>query len=204
MAASIACSKATISGHKLVMQMLQRDPCTLARNEMARLFLESDAMYLMFVDDDTPIPDDAIVRLLALEADIATGVTPFMFGDGAEGLRANVVPRNGDININANTQSGGWLKLWPTGTFDISHCGTSCILLARHVFDVLKFPWFQYYQDAKGGFQTEDVHFCHRARNAGLTMRCDGAVRCGHLNMVDLADFAPSRNGEEDASDESN
>ena len=190
--------------HKIVMVMIKREPCTLARNELVRQFLESDAMYLMFIDDDTPVPADAIVRLLALDVDIATGVTPFRYGaHGPAGLRANVVRRNGDVpararaaehllSVQDHNKKSLWEPLWPDDVFDVWHCGTSCMLLRRRVFEEIPFPWFQYYQDDKGGFQTEDVHFCTKARNAGLTMRCDGMVRCGHINKVDLAQFAES------------
>lgn len=150
---------------------------TLARNWFADLALSAKFSHLLFVDDDTLIPRDTIVRLLALDADIATGITPI---------------GNDPPMTNVQRVRGEFLPCWPTGCFDVETCGTSCMLIRTDVFEKLEWPWFSYYQ-ARGhkNAMSEDLPFCIAARDAGLTLRCDASVVCGHLKQIDLRRLCP-------------
>ena len=160
--------------------IIQAEPATIARNNIVNAMLENDFTHVLMIDDDTvPQDPDTLSKLLALDTDIATGITPF--GDGKDGFICNV--QIGDMTE--------WMKPWPTGIFDVMHCGTACILIARHVFEAIEFPWFNYYQDRNGKRRTEDVEFCRKVREAGLTMRCDASIICDHIKEVSLLDYCP-------------
>lgn len=173
---------------------VKREPVTLARNIATEMFLEGKKgedpwTHLFFIDDDTIVMDpDALTKLLALDADIASGVVPFWNG-----------PDRGMI---VNIQCGnGWLKAWPKERIlDCTHAGTACMLIRREVFEVLEYPWFVW-KEARGGLILgEDIVFCQKAIAANLTIRCDSSVWCEHIKKLPLTHFAPPRPEFSDAS----
>jgi len=57
-------------------QVMNESLITRARNELARVFLESDCDYLMFIDADIAFDDDASEQLMVVERDIVCGIYP--------------------------------------------------------------------------------------------------------------------------------
>jgi len=159
--------------------VVEREPVTLARNSCVNEFLKGDETHLLFVDDDTVLLcDETVERLLALDADIASGVVPWWHSPDKHMI----------VNVQKN---GDWLEPWPTGTFDITHAGTACMLIARRVFDAIEYPWFTWEETRDGRRQGEDVSFCAKALLQNLSLRCDASVRCDHIKTVCLGDFCP-------------
>ena len=161
------------------MKMHQREPCSAARNLLVRTLLDSTCSHILFVDDDTTIPKHTIPDLLAADADLASGIVPFQHPAGDNGLVGNVY------------DGEHWVQLWPDGVFDATQAGTACLLIRRHVFEEMEFPWFSYAQTEQGNMMTEDVWFARHAHEAGYSIKGVGSVRCGHMKKVNLADFAP-------------
>ena len=167
--------------------LLQREPVTLARNAAVEMLQAGPKegppwTHMLFVDDDTIVGEpDALAKLLALDADIASGVV--LWWDGPEkGMVVNVQCGN------------GWLKAWPEQRIlDCTHAGTACMLIRREVFDVLKYPWFVWKEAPGGLIKGEDIVFCEDAVAAGLSIRCDTSVWCDHIKKLPLAYFAPPR-----------
>lgn len=187
--AQMAATYAVNRGVIVAMNMQQKEPCSAARNGLVSKFLESDHTHLLFVDDDTVIPERTIVDLLSADADLASGITPFQHEDGENGLVGNV--HDGE----------SWVRLWPDGVFPAVQCGTSCLLIRRKVFEEMEFPWFCYAQTEQGRMMTEDVWFARHAKDAGYRIKGVGSVRCGHLKKVNLADFAPPMYEDETSGD---
>lgn len=150
---------------------------TLARNWFADATLQWGASHLLFVDDDTIIPRDTIPKLLALDCEIATGITPIA-GDPP--------------HTNVQTVKDKFEPCWPEGVFDLEAAGTSCMLIRRDVFERLPFPWFTYYQQrGRKSAMSEDIPFCGAARAAGMRIRCDASVICGHMKHIDIRRMCP-------------
>lgn len=155
----------------------------IARNWAAIQAIETGCSHVWYVDDDTVVPKDALSRLLALDADIATGCTPFWQS------------RQTGVVVNVQREEGAFLKPWPYGTFECVAAGTSCMLIRTEVFEKLRDddePWFNYHVCNRTGLSTtEDIIFCQRARAAGFNIWCDAAVACGHLKNIDIKLLCP-------------
>lgn len=149
------------------------EPVTLVRNCIASRFLDnSNGTHLLMIDDDTvPALPETALRLAALDAPIATGITPMLVNERVE------------FNVWRN---GYWEPPWPHGTFEVEACGTSCLMIRREVLEALEFPWFQFQQNRSNHLRSEDVSFCRRARDAGYKIMCDANVICSHWHEVDL------------------
>lgn len=165
--------------HKTGVCTITREPVTLARNQATRKFLKTNATHMLMVDDDTVIMTrGAIDRLLALDADIAAGLVPWW--DGVSGLI-----------LNAQCEPNVWLKPWPTGTFPVWHVGTAIMMIARRVFELIEWPWFQWRESREGDYQGEDLDFCRKAREKGCSIMVDAGVIGDHFKTIPLTAMCP-------------
>lgn len=169
-----------MAGHELHF-LIGVSPIGNARNTIVKNFLKSDCTHLWFVDDDTIPPDDALTRLLAMDCDIATGVTPILRKDGTI---SNVFPTT-DATEQMTMEDVAKID----GTLNISGVGGSCILIARRVFEdpdneFVKPPYYAalWFQD--GNFVEEDIYFCNKASEDGYLIRLDPKVVCKHVKEV--------------------
>lgn len=154
-------------------------PCEKARNHIVETFLSSDCTHVFMVDADTIPPDDAIDRLLKLDTDIATGITPIVNNDGVTS------------NIFVTTEEEGKPLSMLEATkkkdlFEITGVGMACVLIKREVFEKLKKPvyagvWFQNSKFVEG-----DIHFCGNAKEAGFKIMCDPTIVCHHVKQITL------------------
>jgi len=173
----LACAEA--HKHGTTAREVTREPVTLARNQATRMFLKTDATHMLMVDDDTVIMTrDTIGRLLALDADIAAGLVPWW--DGGVGLI-----------LNAQREPNVWLRPWPTGTFAVHHVGTAIMMIARPVFELIEWPWFQWRESRAGDYQGEDLDFCRKAREKGCSIMVDAAVIGDHFKTIPLTAMCP-------------
>jgi hypothetical protein len=143
-------------------------PVTLVRNRLVRSFLESDCTHFLMVDDDVEPPGGALEKLLAVDQAVATGVYPLL----ASGRIVASVKGIHDKD---------WPERCPAGIFPVKHAGLGFALVRRETFERIGFPWFNWPEEEDGTNVGEDVWFCHRVRQSGLQIVCDGSVVCGHV-----------------------
>lgn len=163
-------------------------PVDHARNEAVRTFLRPEFAgysHLLFVDDDTIPPVDAVAKLLALDADIATGVTPIMRKDEENKIYTTTncftsVENDGEsIKMETVEQN--------TGIHEVVRCGASCLMLSRKAIETVGDPWFKitWTPDYKS-YVGEDLSFCDVAKSKGLKIVCDSSVVCAHFKHIML------------------
>lgn len=143
-------------------------PVELARTKIVRSFLATAATHLMMIDDDILPPEGAVDRLLALDADVATAPCPIFL----------------DNRIVANVKHAGtdeWVDVPSPAVFAVSQTGLGLTLIRRHVFERIRMPWFQSGATKDGRLIGEDVWFSNGVTKAGLTLVCDGTIRCRHI-----------------------
>ena len=169
------------------------EPRDKARNVIANRFLTDAGQYdyLLFVDDDTVIPEDSIERLLAVKQPVVSGVQPLNMG-GAIVANVAFLPEPGDT-------APHWPEWWgwdrPTKPYQIGACGFGCILIHRWVFETLPWPWFAERIVDRAGLdhRTEDVFFCMLCHDANIPIWCEPTVVCGHRKRVDLTEWVPRK-----------
>lgn len=146
-----------------------------ARNKEVARCLKMQPDYILFLDDDQTMPDEALELLIGLDTDIAVMDTP---------------PHDSDLdNVTFN----------PDGS--IAYCTIACSLIKRNVFEVLPSPWFlSTYNFISTGnsegkllFQRldksvddnvgEDIYFIRTAVDAGLGVKIISFPKCKHFKL---------------------
>ena len=163
-------------GRELVVEMGR--PVELIRTRVARRFLDSGTDYLLTVDDDIVAPEDAVDRLLALDAAVACAPVPLALNN----------------RIVASLKAVGaddWMQAPPPGVSVVGQTGLGFALIRRDVFARIRTPWFQFGAAAGGRTIGEDVWFSNGVTQAGLEIVCDGSVPCSHFkDGIDLLKLA--------------
>ena len=160
-----------------------------ARNHACETMLNLGADYLLFVDDDNPIPPDAITHFLEDRKDIVVGAYKRR-GDGEDMLvfRAH------------EEKDGPWkgIKLYKNieklrnHLFKIDAGATGCMMIKREVVEKMMekyngrpFEFLVQYPgegaDVKSIEKAEDITFCERAKLLGFEVWCDPRVTPVHL-----------------------
>lgn len=145
-------------------------PVSKARNQIVDIFLnQSEHDYLLMVDSDTVPPADAIEKLMALEADVATGVTPIVKGNK---LSWNVYKTHPEVEEVVTYED--------KEPFEVVGCGASCLLISRETLKALKQPYFKTIEFDNGAYCSEDLYFCEQVTKAGKKIMCEPSVQCAH------------------------
>ncbi len=139
--------------------------------------------HVFFVDSDVVPPDDALRKLLLLDADIATGMYPLFM--------------KGGIFWSVADEKTDWIRMQEERQepFETGSCGGGCLLVRREVLVDIKWPWFkteyqEIYLNEGNGIKTgEDVFFCKKAIEKGYKVIADPSVICKHFNGVDMLKF---------------
>jgi hypothetical protein len=162
-----------------------------ARNNAAKLALESDSDYLMFIDDDVLVPATALEKLIAADKDIVAGlvvIRGYPFNNmafkfiGPEALTFyNDLPlekecANAHTKYDLSCESCRASKLQTL--VKVGAVGFSCCLIKTDVLKAMEPPFF-----ITGVNHTEDVYFCLKTLeltpNPEIYLHTD--VPCGHL-----------------------
>ena len=190
-------------------QIMNESLITRARNELARMFLESDLTHLMFVDADIHFPQTAIFDLLEADKDIVCGIYPKKeidwqrIGEAAREGKDNLQDFAGAYVINFVEQDKD--EEVPAGSvFEVRHGGTGFMLIKRRVFEELrdKVPHYRTstVQDAEGNYikpltpeffatsidktgalLSEDYHFCELWRKHGGKVYANPFIHLEHI-----------------------
>ena len=155
---------------------------TRARNEMTGWFLKTEFQRQMWIDADILFEPEDVAKLWNLDADIAVAAY-------AMKLQNNPV-------LSA-WKDGKLVKLeeCPKEPFEVDYAGTGFFMVNRRVYEALA-PSTEVYQGPldrvrafymtpvhNDGFESEDYHFCRRAREAGFKIIMDPSIRLGHIGQ---------------------
>lgn len=161
-----------------VFSMTRGQPIDLARDTIVHRMQESGAEYLFFLDSDVILPSDAIVKLIAHNQDIISGVyhvrhnpiTPAMWKESSSPGAYNPIVGYNEGSI-----------------IDVDAVGMGCCLIHKRVFDKLSEPYFKWSMDSrqKNGV-SEDFYFCEQARKAGFHIYVDTGIQCTHIATANV------------------
>ena len=142
-------------------------------------FLKTDSTHLFIGNADTTYPKDTIERLIRLDVDLASGVSP------GHADWNNIV-------VGTEKDKGGidWLRRSDIvgrviGENEIVSTGNYCILAKRRVFkrhfdDQAPLRWRTKKEHGRRLYGAE-LQFWIDAYETGFKTRIDGSVSCGHL-----------------------
>ncbi len=158
-------------------------PVDRAREEVVDVFLKTKCTHLFWIDADTVPKPDALLKLLAHDADIVSGLTPIIIYD----------------EDRKDSDSNGFKKKWNcvgldekhltpnTGVQKIFGAGGSCLMVKREVYEKLDRPCYKFiYEDDNGkeANVSEDIYFTLMARSKGFEPICDTSVIAAHYKGI--------------------
>lgn len=190
-------------------QIMNESLITRARNELARVFLESDHDYLMFIDADIGFDGEAIAQLMLADKDVACGLYPKKEVDWARVERA---AREGGTDLRDysgsfvfNMLDESVVETDDKGCIPVRHGGTGFMLIKRGVFErlaphvptyrvssfrnpetgeydkPLTHEFFATSIDKSGALLSEDYHFCELVRAHGGEIYVNPFIRLEHV-----------------------
>jgi hypothetical protein len=189
-------------------QITNESLITRARNELARVFLDSNHDYLMFVDADIGFDGEAIAQLMLADKDIACGIYPKKEVNWDSVKRAAVAGK-ADLEDHAgafvfNMVGSGHAQTDYSGCIEVRHGGTGFMLIKRGVFEYLQehvptyrvssfrhpetgeydkpltSEFFATSIDSSGALLSEDYHFCELWRSHGGKVHAHPFIHLTH------------------------
>jgi len=155
---------------------LDKLPIDKARNELVKIALRNKARYILFVDDDTFIPVNAIIKMMRHERDVVTGVV-WTKRDPPEPC------------IYKEAGMGAWFDFPQDQLVEIESAGLACCLIKTDIFHKLEEPWFQlgWTKTQKDGRKFkcgvgEDIYFYRLCKKAGIKAYADTSILCDHMD----------------------
>ena len=186
-------------------QIMNESLIPRARNELARVFLEGNCDYFMFIDADIGFGGDDVMRLLAADKDVVCGLYPKkevnwdQVRKAAKEGKEDIQDYGGSFVVNFIGSQDA--ETDADGVVEVRHGGTGFMLIKREVFESLK-PFVATYHndvlDTAGTFKpdlmheffpvmvedsrllSEDFAFCTIARKQGYNIYAAPWVRLGH------------------------
>lgn len=141
------------------------------RNATAEIAMSQGAEYMLFLDDDVLIPMDALNKLLAMKADVASADVcirgyPFdhMLFQWKNKSKTGLIPMKSIKE--------------PRGVIDCGAVGFSLCLIKVSLLLKMHKPLF-----VTGLTNTEDIYFCLRAKQEvpDVTIKADTTLICPHM-----------------------
>lgn len=149
------------------------------RNLCAKVALEYNADYILFLDDDVLIPFDSLQYLLETNADITAGdvlIRGFPFNH----MAFNYPHIRDKYDLEGKNLKA--IEQWSPGELgravDVDAVGFSLCLLKVSLLKKIPEPWF-----LTGPRNTEDIYYCMKARmyDPQCTIKVDTRIECAHI-----------------------
>ncbi len=160
-----------------------------ARNCIIKAFMQSDADWLVMIDDDEVVPDNFWQLCTVTDADIISGVTPVWVGN----MDPETMLR---VNHYGLDDKGQCYNLMPppkdvTTPYRVPIVGTGCIAIRRRVFAPLPAglgvdPFYFTFMPDRKIQAGEDINFSVNANKAGFVLAVHPQVRFDHVKEVPL------------------
>jgi cellulose synthase/poly-beta-1,6-N-acetylglucosamine synthase-like glycosyltransferase len=143
------------------------------RNKLVHTAIDAKCDYIVFIDADMRFPKDTITRLLAHDKDI--------IGVNATTRSEPVLPTAKNLRIEEDG-SCSWLPIYSnvmTGISQADGIGCGVMMIKTKVFAKLEEPYFYFEQLPDNKILGEDIYFCIKAKDVGITTWVDHELSMG-------------------------
>jgi glycosyltransferase involved in cell wall biosynthesis len=182
------CFKSIFGLHRPFSHWIQFDyvrgyDCAIARNRIVKEAFQYNFDYVLMLDSDNTLPNDALIKMLDANQDIVLG---WCQRKAAPAGQTAIYKLNDDRNFTPETSFGA--NDMRDELIECKGGGMCCSLIKTDVFRRMgNCRWFRYLEYDNGSFLSEDLYFCDRARHEfGYKIFVHGGVRCGHVVKVVL------------------
>lgn len=155
-------------------------PFDHARNVLCQIALRDGYKHIFFLDSDVVPPRDAILRLIAHNKPVISGVYH---------------RRSPPVGVPVMQRGGQWVLRYPANAIiEVDVVGAGCLLIQRQLLERLPpirpghhwFDWRVNYNGLPGQTRpgmSEDFEFCRQCRDNGVPVLVDTSIQCRHLGM---------------------
>jgi FkbM family methyltransferase len=134
--------------------------------------------YLFCVDSDIVLPNDTLVKMIAADRDIISGLYIQRFSD-------RHVLELYQHTFNGGTENIPYEHIEGRGIISIAGCGFGCVLIKSKVLQTMQYPHFVYKSALQmEGTVSEDIYFCIKAKEAGFSIFADTSIICEHVGST--------------------
>ena len=150
--------------------------CARARTKIAEASKPYD--YVLMVDSDVIVPQDALVNLMSHGVGVCMGF--YAKRDRYDGCTA--LCELGRKNYDSCFFADELKEMRESGKYliEVKGGGAGCLLVRTSVFERVPFPWFSFVVNADRSVLGEDYYFCSQCRKAGIKVYADTRVGCKH------------------------
>lgn len=181
-----------VSGHECEFEYVRGYDCATARNHIAQMSLDKGADYVLMVDNDVVLPQDALQNLLDDPKKVCLGFYAHRDADNIYRGRTCVCKLYNDKGVkyfNYPLESEYMAEELRTMResnqykVQIHGGGMGCALIHTDVFRQIEYPWYDWvnYKNGHRGMLSEDLFFCEACRKKGIPIYTDSRVVCGHM-----------------------
>lgn len=178
--------------NELMFEFVRGYDCATARNAIAQKALDTKSDYVLMVDNDVVLPEDALLNLLEDSKEVCLGYYAHRDTDNVYRGRTCVCKLykpDGDEYFNYPLDSeytaAELKRLADSGEYkvQIHGGGMGCALIKTDVFRKIKYPWYDWvnYKDDRRGMLSEDLYFCEQCKENQIPVFTDSRVGCGHM-----------------------
>lgn len=179
-------------GHEVLFDSVRGYDVATARNRIARKAIDMNVDYVLMVDNDITLPQDALSLLLEDAREVNLGFYAHRGTDNLYNGRTclcKLKDENGNayyhypLESEYTAEEMKTMKAEGIRKIEIHGGGMGCALIRTEVFRKLSYPWYDWvnYGDKNRGMLSEDLYFCSLCRNSGIAIYGDVRVGCGHL-----------------------
>ena len=179
-------------GHEVLFDSVRGYDVATARNRIAQRAIDLNTDYVLMVDNDVVLPEDALKLLLENARDVNLGYYAHRGNDNLYNGRTCICKlrdENGKeyyhypLESEYTADEVRTMKEAGETKIEIHGGGMGCALIRTEVFRKLSYPWYDWvnYGDANRGMLSEDLYFCALCRTGGIRIHADVRVGCGHL-----------------------
>lgn len=169
-------------GVECTLEIAQGYTVATARNELVKRAVAGGYDYVFWIDADMVLPPMILCRLLAMDADLATGwyvkKIPGLTDGVTELLDPDKLQQLPMVNIRESELADA------KGIIDILGCGLGCSLMKTSALAALSADGqqpFIYVVNSDKSICSEDLYMCINMRKLGMTLKADPTQRCGHV-----------------------
>ena len=178
-------------GHNVVFEFVRGYDVATARNNIAQASLDCKADYVLMVDNDVVIPQDALKNLLDDVKEVCLGYYAHRSWNNEYNGRTcvckwfdNIGKKYFNYPAESEFTAQEMKDMREEGIYKvcIHGGGSGCAFIKTDVFRRLTYPWYDWvnYADAHRGMLSEDLYFCEKCHQAGIDIYTDTRVECGH------------------------
>ena len=179
-------------GHDVRFEFVRGYDVATARNRIAQRALDTGADYVLMVDNDVTVPENALKLLLEDPKDVCIGYYAHRDSDNlyhGNTCACKLLDENGNeyyhFPLESEYSAAEMREMREAGVtkLEIHGGGMGCALIKTDVFRKTEYPWYDWvnYGDQNRGMLSEDLHFCVLCRIHGIKIYTDVRVGCGHL-----------------------